>query len=330
MASYLKVKSGWRALVARQGVRRSRTFPNKTLAQRWAAEEERKIFEGEATQDDASRMSVAELLEKYRQEDSGNWSETKSNMVRRTAELFGDMRVDELTLASIKKVVTTTELYSASTCRVVLQTLAGALRHARIGWGMIVPSEAVKDAQKALEKTGHLSKPEERDRRITPEEEAALVEHWVSNLVPSDVVAFLIDTPIRSGEMCALTRDDIEGGIITIRDRKDPTKRHRIDRVPLVGRSAEIMERRLRGDTLRPFPFSQARVYDAIQSAAAAAGLDDLHVHDLRHEGISRLFAAGWQVPHVALITGHKRWETLKRYTHVTAEEVLAKVRSPS
>lgn len=45
--------------------------------------------------------------------------------------------------------------------------------------------------------------------------------------------------------------------------------------------------------------------------------LDDLRFHDLRHEGISRLFEMGWNVPHVAAVSGHRSWISLKRYTHV-------------
>jgi hypothetical protein len=48
--------------------------------------------------------------------------------------------------------------------------------------------------------------------------------------------------------------------------------------------------------------------------------IDDLHFHDLRHEGASRLFEAGFRIEHVALVTGHKDWKMLRRYTHVRPE----------
>jgi len=34
--------------------------------------------------------------------------------------------------------------------------------------------------------------------------------------------------------------------------------------------------------------------------------IEDLHFHDLRHEGTSRLFEAGLTIEKVALVTGHK------------------------
>nr|WP_316231698.1 tyrosine-type recombinase/integrase [Bradyrhizobium sp. SZCCHNR1051] len=41
--------------------------------------------------------------------------------------------------------------------------------------------------------------------------------------------------------------------------------------------------------------------------------IDDLHFHDLRHEGTSRLFEAGFSIEQVALITGYKDWKVLRR-----------------
>ena len=48
--------------------------------------------------------------------------------------------------------------------------------------------------------------------------------------------------------------------------------------------------------------------------------IEDLHFHDLRHEATSRLFEAGLPIEKVALVTGHKDWKMLKRYTHLKPE----------
>ena len=53
----------------------------------------------------------------------------------------------------------------------------------------------------------------------------------------------------------------------------------------------------------------------------------DLHFHDLRHEAASRLFEVGLNVMEVASITGNKTLQTLKRYTHLRAEELALKLR---
>jgi len=48
--------------------------------------------------------------------------------------------------------------------------------------------------------------------------------------------------------------------------------------------------------------------------------IEDLHFHDLRHEGTSRLFEAGFSIEQVSLVTGHKDWKMLRRYTHLKPE----------
>jgi len=47
----------------------------------------------------------------------------------------------------------------------------------------------------------------------------------------------------------------------------------------------------------------------------------------LRHEGTRRLFEAGLQIEQVALVTGHKDWKMLKRYTHVSPDTFVRMVR---
>lgn len=42
-----------------------------------------------------------------------------------------------------------------------------------------------------------------------------------------------------------------------------------------------------------------------------------LHFHDLRHEGISRLFEMGRSIPQVAAVSGHRSWQSLQRYSHI-------------
>ncbi len=51
-----------------------------------------------------------------------------------------------------------------------------------------------------------------------------------------------------------------------------------------------------------------------------------LHFHDLRHEAISRFFERGLSVPEVALISGHRDYRMLFRYTHLRAEDIVGKL----
>jgi integrase len=61
-------------------------------------------------------------------------------------------------------------------------------------------------------------------------------------------------------------------------------------------------------------------------NALERAHIKNLHFHDLRHEAISRLVERGLSDQEVAAISGHKSMQMLKRYTHLRAEDLVAKL----
>lgn len=74
-------------------------------------------------------------------------------------------------------------------------------------------------------------------------------------------------------------------------------------------------------------PYKAESVSAAWRRAANRVGHGETRFHDLRHEGICRLFEMGLQIQEVALISGHKSWATLRRYTHLKPEDVLEKMK---
>jgi integrase len=74
---------------------------------------------------------------------------------------------------------------------------------------------------------------------------------------------------------------------------------------------------RMRRKDERIFPYDNATVSTAFTRACKVLGIVDLHFHDLRHEGISRLFEMGKTIPQAASISGHRSWAMLQRYAHL-------------
>jgi integrase len=70
----------------------------------------------------------------------------------------------------------------------------------------------------------------------------------------------------------------------------------------------------------RIFPYNGKSIGTAFRRQCKDLKIEDLHFHDLRHEGTSRLFEAGFSIEQVALVTGHKDWKMLRRYTHIKPE----------
>lgn len=64
----------------------------------------------------------------------------------------------------------------------------------------------------------------------------------------------------------------------------------------------------------------------SFQRAVRRAGIGGLRLHDLRHEATSRFFEKGLNVMEVASVTGHKTLQMLKRYTHLSATDLAARL----
>jgi len=76
----------------------------------------------------------------------------------------------------------------------------------------------------------------------------------------------------------------------------------------------------------RVFPVSENAFKLAWQRLRDHSGILDLHFHDLRHEAITRFVERGLSVPEVALISGHRDYRMLFRYTHLKPESIVDKL----
>jgi integrase len=118
--------------------------------------------------------------------------------------------------------------------------------------------------------------------------------------------------------------------MLTIRDRKDPREKKGNDqRIPLLAVSGYdafglIEEQRSirSNEDARIFSYLHRSAGTAFTRACKELKISDLHFHDLLHEGTSRLFEAGFSIQQVALVTGHKDWKMLRRYTHLRPESL--------
>jgi integrase len=178
-----------------------------------------------------------------------------------------------------------------------------------------------------------VGKSNERDRRPTQDELNRLIEYAECNplqFIPlGRIIRFAVATAMRQAEICRIQWSDVDmkKRTVTIRDRKDPRRKdgnHQI--VALLnstGYDACIG---------RVFPYHSKSVGAAFHRSCKALDLDDLCFHDLRHEGTSRLFEAGFSIQQVAMVTGHKDWRMLRRYTNLKPEDLhkMQKAAQPS
>ncbi|WP_232618312.1 site-specific integrase [Pseudooceanicola marinus] len=133
------------------------------------------------------------------------------------------------------------------------------------------------------------------------------------------VIVFALFSTRRQAEIIRLTWDDShkEHKRILVRDMKHPGEKLGNDtRVDLPEEAIRIIDS-MRKSKAEIFPYSPDAITANFTRACKLLGIEDLHFHDLRHEGISRLFEMGWSIPHVAAVSGPRSWVSLKRYTHI-------------
>jgi integrase len=199
------------------------------------------------------------------------------------------------------------------------------LRHvfevARKEWGVPMPVNPTADIRKP-------KAPLARNRRLSPDEEAALFTACGGCLNPliEPIIRLALYTGMRRGELLSARWQhfDLEKRTLLIPMTKNGHPR----KVPLDAAALAAIERLPRSDDGRLLPLSDEAVKLAWKRLIKRARIVDFHFHDLRHEAISRFFERGLTVPEVALISGHRDVRMLFRYTHLKAEDVAARLAS--
>ena len=213
-----------------------------------------------------------------------------------------------------------------------LSKLGTALRFAQVALHRPLP-DVVAAARPALTHLQLIGPGTERDRRLMGDEEARLLAAappWLG-----DVIRFALATALRRGEIAQLRWADLDADrrLALIRDRKNP--RHKAGNhqlIPLLKVGAHdawaIAARQPRAGEL-VFPYSPERISDTFAVVCGVARIEGLHFHDLRHEATSRLFEQGFRIEQVALVTGHRSWSNLKRYTNLKPESLHSSEPAP-
>jgi integrase len=158
-----------------------------------------------------------------------------------------------------------------------------------------------------------------RDRRLSQAEwshlYSAVARSKAWYLRP--MIELAIETGMRRGELLGLlwANVDLQKRIVTLPITKNGKPR----KVPLTKRAASILRGLPRRDE-RVLPVTSTAFRQAWARLMNWSRLGNLTFHDLRHEAISRFFEMGLSVPEVALISGHRDYKMLFRYTHIRPE----------
>lgn len=348
MSVIVKLPSGsWRAQVRRKGKYISDTFRRQRDAEEWALEAERDIDRGlvpRVVPRNAVR-TFADIIDLHindLHEVGKPIRRSKAAVLEALKSSLGTTRIQDLRRIKLIDYGKKRAKQGAGPATVAIDFsfIGTLLTHAAAVHGIEVLPEEVRLARVALSRLGLVGKAKERDRRPTQQELDDLIAYFETKprqVIPmSRIIRFAVATAMREEEICKIEWEDVDvrNRMVTVRDRKDP--RHKDgnnQRVPMLDISGynawEVLleQRIITHGKGRVFPHHPKSVGTAFWRACAKLDIPDLHFHDLRHEATSRLFEAGLTIERVALVTGHKDWKMLRRYTNLRPESLHGKAR---
>jgi integrase len=337
MASIRQRSGRWQARVIRKGFQpETKTFNSRDEALKWSrameAEMDRGVF---VSIREAERTTLADLLDRYAKEVSpskrshdsekallkklATFSIGRLSLANLTPKAVGNFRDERL--ASVQ----------ASTTIRQLAVLRAVINHARREWGFAIDNP--------VEKIRMPSTPRHRERVLSPDEEVRLLEVltagelrtangtfskatrdvWVK---PMAIVA--VESAMRRGELLSLKWKNVD---LSRRVAYLPiTKNGNPRTVPLSMRAVEVLGGLPRSIDGRVFPIEHWTVEQVFERACRVAGVADFRFHDLRHTATSRLSRKVPNLIELAAITGHSNVGMLKRYYHITADELAEKI----
>lgn len=304
--------------------RENLTFDRKQVAAAWIAKRETELREPGAL-DRAAKptITLADAIARFLTENRRAVGRSRLQVMQTLQKhALGQLRCDDITSQRIVEFASERrQTRSPSTVAGYLSGLSAGTEVAKPAWGYPLDKHAMTDALSVARRLGLIGRSNERDRRPTLDEIGKLMQHYAarrSNASPMiQITAFAIFSTRRLEEITRLRWDDLDGDRILVRVMKDPrAKTGNHVHVNLTPEASAIIDAMPRTDE-RIFPYNGESISAAFTRACQLFEITHLHFHDMRHEGISRLFEMGWNIPNVAAVSGHRSWNTLKRYAHI-------------
>jgi integrase len=305
----------------------TQTFDRKQTASAWIARRETELREPGAldrAQNADSDPPLRQAIDVYVRENERAIGRTKAQVLRSIKGYdIADMRCGKITSADIVEFVKSIPA-SPATRQNYLSHLRAIFAIAKPAWGYPLDRQAIKDAFIVAKRLGIIRKGSERDRRPTLDELNKLLDHFRliesrrNGVLPmTRIVPFAIFSARRQEEIVTIRWKDVDKDRVLVRDMKHPgDKTGNNVWCDLTPEAVAYIKATPKVDE-RIFPYSTDAVSASFTRACKVLDIEDLHFHDLRHDGVSRLFEMGKTIPQAASVSGHRSWQNLKRYTHL-------------
>lgn len=301
------------------------TFDRQQAATAWLKKRETELAQPGAL-DKPTDPILADVIDIYNTDKLRPHGKTKDQVLRsiKSADI-GTMRCSEITSQDLVRFAQSIDA-QPSTRGNYMSHLASVFSVARPAWGYPLDKRAMDDARVVLDKLGLIGRSKQRTRRPTLAELDKLLKYYTvielkrkDSIPMTRIIPFAIFSTRRQEEITTIMGKDLDKANleVIVRDMKNPGEKIGNDvATTLTPEALQLIE--LQPETQgRIWPFNADSISASFTRACQFLGIEDLHFHDLRHDGISRLFEIGWSIPRVACVSGHRSWTSLKRYTHL-------------
>ncbi|KPN91725.1 tyrosine-type recombinase/integrase [Pseudomonas nunensis] len=311
------------------------TFARKQAALAWARKRETELAEpGAIERANRKGATVKEMIERYltEMEKVRPLGKTKLATLKAISESYlgklndQDINSQVLVEYALWRMGEEGGSVQAQTAGNDLAHLGAVLSIARPAWGYAVDPHAMTDARRVLKKLGYNMKSRERDRRPTLDELDKLLTHFegIQKRRPTSInmlkmTGFALFSTRRQEEITRIQWTDLDevGQRILVRDMKNPGQKIGNDVWCHLPPEAWAILQTMPKVLPEIFPYSAESVSTSWTRACQILDIENLHFHDLRHDGVSRLFEMDWDIPRVASVSGHRDWNSMRRYTHL-------------
>ncbi len=307
---------------------RCKSFDSKIEAEKWARDLEAQVDRFGAAPDTRilESTTLGELLERYKTEVSPTKRGSVQEIQRIDVLLCHDLAYRTMIGLSQQDIASFRDerlrSVAPSTAVRELAILSHVIEVSIRDWGLPLAKNVVKLVRRPVIRN-------ERSRRLTGDEEQRLLDGCDAGQIPflKTLVILAIETGMRRGEILGLKWNDISHNrrVITLTMTKNGAGRE----VPLSQRAFQaLMDWKDSADVDQSivFPMKAGTLEQAWRRLLTRSNVKALRFHDLRHEGVSRLFERGLNMIEVSSISGHKELRMLKRYTHLSADDLVARL----
>lgn len=337
MASVTELPSGsWRVQIRRKGHKPiNETFSTERLANAFAKKKEAQLEQIKATGGikPEKGLTLADCIDDYLA-NSRELQRSAMAIYKRLKATIGsvnlmDVNHEFLTIFAEERMVGKS---TGVTVAGDLSLITSVLKYCKKKRKLDIDSYAADRVRKELGEDHKIKSAE--IEFIPTEDELGKILRYFDNDRPCIIdmpplIRFAVATGMRQEEICRILIDDIdknpESPSVLIRERKRPKEKlSRNERVPLLPEAWVIAQQAIGSrQSGCLFPYNSRSVGAAYRRARVGVGVTSgTRFHDLRHLAVTNFFAIGLSVPQVAVMSGHRDWQTLKRYTHIKAKDV--------